>query len=381
MEKEVRDPSSETKRGFDLSSKLWLIAAIVGLLAFVGLALPLVSAHPNVTVEASQYEWDGSMYWDFSFDSDSRGDIWAGILFGLSGAVVWPTLVCYCMILLGAVLCLFGRKSPKFLTAAMLLYIVAGVLLLLSNNFYAWCNALVGAGEYGSSYYDYVEGYMNEVGARLGVGAIFSAVISFAAAVVCFSGAMEEERMTVADMTEISMLCAVAIVLDVVFHYVPNISGQAGSISIATLPLYLIALRHGPAKGFLASGLVYGLITCFTDGYGLFLYPLDYLVAFGGICIIGFFQKWIIGKDQTGYNLKGELFILLSVILSAVVRMVGSCASSMFNYGYSFTAALVANGIYIPVSALICGAVLMGAYGPILKLNAHFPTRKTLAND
>lgn len=363
-----------------ISENQWALVIALVLLGLLGLCMPLVTPHPITEITYESEVWGGETWVSYYFDSGDRIDLAGQILFGVGSAVVWPTLIFYCLAVAAAGLSALGKKKAAFYSASMFLLIVSGILLLISAPFYGYANALAEWSNYaveGGSRYDFIEGYILEADSRLGVGAIWSACFMFVAALVAFSGASAKEKISVRDMTEIAMLSAAAIILDVIFHYIPD--GQIGSISIATLPLFLIALRHGPNQGFLASGVIYGLITCFTDGYGIYLYPLDYLVAFGGIGVIGFFRPLIVGKDQTWYNVKGEIAIFVGVLLASCVRLVGSGASSMINYGYTFSASMVYNLPYIFVSDALCAAVLMGAYGPLLRLNARFALRRSLS--
>lgn len=373
---EKNEKETRLSRFFNwISDNHWLLILGACCLALVGLAMPLVRPHPITSISYEVYE--GYVYW--SFDSASRVDLAGQILFGIDSAVVWPTLICYCMIVLGAILAIFGKKKASFYTASMILLILGGILLLISAPFYGYANALSEWGKYasiGGDKYDFVSGYINEADARLEIGAIWSSCFAFVGAFIAFSGAFAQEKLSVRDMTEIAMLSAAAIILDVIFHYIPD--GNIGSISLAALPLFIIALRHGPAQGFMAAGIIYGLITCFTDGYGLYLYPLDYLVAFGGIGVLGFFRGLILGKGQNWYNVKGEIFIFVGVLLAAFVRLVGSGASSIINYGYSFSASMIYNIPYIFISDGLCAAVLMGAYGPLARMNAKYPIRHSL---
>ena len=221
--------------------------------------------------------------------------------------------------------------------------------------------------------------YIDLAGASLKGGAIISSSFSFIGAILSFSFGIEKEKITASEMAEMGMLVALAVVLDVVSHYViPKIPSQVGSISIALLPLYFLSLRHGAAKGLLASSFAFGLITCLTDGYGLWTYPLDYLVAFSGVAIIGLFKEQIIGEDVTKVNIKGELLILCSILLAGLVRLVGSGASSILNYKYTFIAAVEVNILYSFVSAIICAVILMAFYGPIIKINKRFPLNSRL---
>ena len=86
----------------------------------------------------------------------------------------------------------------------------------------------------------------------------------------------------VRDMVEIAMLCALAIVLDR-FLKIP-LGPTGGSLNLSMVPIFFINLRHGWFKGFVAGGLIYGLITCLLDGYGMACYPLEYFMAGPILC-------------------------------------------------------------------------------------------------
>ena len=354
-----------------LLNNFWIFICLIGLFALVGLALPLVRPH---LVEYNAAEW--------AFEEGDRVDIGVGALFGQNGAVLWPYIVIYALIIVATFLPLIGfalKKQSAFLSASLLLFILCAVLLFISSFFYGYINALATVGQYkeelGDYFYWYIQEYVGTADARLGIGAMFSAALCVIGAVMAFSASVQEDRMTIRDITEIAMLCAGSIVLDVIFHFLPNIPGQVGSISIACVPLYLIAIRHGPARGFFSASIVYGLLTCLTDGYGLYLYPLDYFVGFSGVAIIGFFRNFILAKGQTGYTFKSVLFIVLGVLAGSVVRLFGSGLSSIFNYGYTFNAALIAN-LYTLLSGAACLVVLLIIFKPFLMINRQFPVKQ-----
>lgn len=346
-----------------IRDNVWLLSALGGIIVFIGLLLPLVSAKPVTAVFESDY---------WSFSHGDRSDISSSIIFGLGTPIVWPLTIAYSLIVCGVICAFLGKKFPRFLAASMLLYLVGGIFILLSSQFYDYANCLSIVG--GVSFWDYIKDYSSNSSSRLGIGSILASVLAFVAALFSFSAAFQEEKTSVRDLTEISILSAAAIIIDVVFHFIPHVQGQFGGVSLATLPLFFIALRHGPTKAFLASGIVFGLITCFTDGYGFFLYPFDYLIGFGSCAILGFFQPYILNDKVKTYNLKGELFIFLGVFLSAVVRFIGSTASSIINYGLDLGPSLIGNAIYIPLSAALSAIVLMAIYGPLITLNRYFKT-------
>ena len=176
---------------------------------------------------------------------------------------------------------------------------------------------------------------------------------------------------SVKTIAEDGVLIAAAFVLN--FIRIP-IAPTAGSINLQMLPLLVIALRRGPLDGFVAGGIVYGLLTCLTDGYGLATYPFDYLVGFGSVAVLGFFRRFIFSPEQTAYNVKGIVFLIIGVALSTFVRFVGSCTSSMVLYGYDLQAAMIYNYVYVFISGGLALAVLLILYGPLVRVNRLFPS-------
>ena len=169
----------------------------------------------------------------------------------------------------------------------------------------------------------------------------------------------------------------VFVALAFVFSYIKlPVQAGGGSINFQMLPLMIIALRRGPIHGFVAGGLVYGALTCLTDGYGFATYPFDYLIGFGSVAVMGFFRSLILSPKQTGYNAKGEVFLITAGVLATLFRMVGSCVSSMVIYGLDFVGALEYNGIYVSVSGALAIGALAALYGPLAKINSLFPTKK-----
>lgn len=171
----------------------------------------------------------------------------------------------------------------------------------------------------------------------------------------------------VRSIVEDGLLVALAFVLN--FIKLPITTG-AGSINFQMLPLFLIALRRGPLHGFVAGGIIYGLLTCVTDGYGIQTYPFDYLIGFGSVAVLGFFQKIIMNKDKNFFAREGFLF--LGCFIATFIRYIGSSVSSMVFYGLTFGDALLYNIIYIPVSGLIATLVIMAALYPLTIINERF---------
>ena len=92
------------------------------------------------------------------------------------------------------------------------------------------------------------------------------------------SQSYDETDFTIRDIAEDGILIAAAFGLN--FIKIP-VGPTGGSINLQMLPLMIIALRRGPFHGLVSGGIVYGLLTCLTDGYGFACYPFDYLIGRG----------------------------------------------------------------------------------------------------
>ena len=343
----------------------WLIVAS-GLLVFISFLFPLVNYHPVAYDPVS---------WEFA-EAGSR--IKANFLTYMAS---WPIIVLYSIIIIAVLMALLAVKFKKLLNISMLLFMVGGVMFLLSNYLFSYQLGLAAFKEYAAEVGDeykfwFIQSYINMADSRLEAGAIIASIMSFVTVLVMFAVMYRGEKVTVRELTEMGILIAAAVALDIIFHFIPNLPGQVGSVSIATLPLMIIALRHGPVKGFFASSIVFGLITCVTDGYGLWLYPLDYFVAFSGVAIIGLFKDKIMVKDGAKYVVQ-IILIFAACLASGIMRLVGSGASSILNYNYTLEAAFIANSLYALVSALLCAGALVALLKPLQLINEKFPIKKS----
>ena len=220
--------------------------------------------------------------------------------------------------------------------------------------------------------------YLESVGGKsctMEIGLGFAFAFALGAALFSFIYAFSKMPMTVHEITEDAILVAAAFALN--FIKLP-IGETGGSINLQLLPIYIIALRHGPFHGIVAGGIVLGLLTNFTDGYGIAVYPFDYLIGLGSAGLLGFFKPFIMGKEQKTYNVLGEIFLGVGILAATVVRMGGAIASSMIFYGMAedFIGAFIYNILYVGPSALACLAVIMGLYGPLLRVNKLLPARE-----
>lgn len=192
-------------------------------------------------------------------------------------------------------------------------------------------------------------------------------------------------KYTTQDICEEGILIALAVVLDSFVKF--KVQAGGGSIGFAAIPLFIISIRHGAYKGFVASAIMFGLITCMIDGYGFQTYPFDYFIGFGGYCLVGlffylfsfFYKNKINSEDYKNYEfLYSAIGITVGCIFAMVVRYVGSSLSSIILYGYSLSDALIYNSTYIPFTMLIDWFVTLLLLKPILMINHRFKYRKSI---
>ena len=169
-------------------------------------------------------------------------------------------------------------------------------------------------------------------------------------------------------IAEDGVLIALAFVLN--FVKVP-LAATGGSVNLQLLPLFIIALRRGPLHGLVSSGVVYGLLTCLTDGYGLVTFPFDYLIGFGSAGFVGIFSKYVLDENKNFWARVGVLSG--SVVVATFIRLVGGMASSMIVYEYGFMDSLIYNVPYVCLSGAAALVVLLALYYPLLKLNKIKP--------
>ena len=272
---------------------------------------------------------------------------------------IYFLLVYLILPILGCAFVFLGKIHNNFYVGAVLLFLLAGISAILSKDVTA--AALSAINELSYSTHDVFFCFILPV-ITFFVAALFALVIG-----------SSKVSISVPDITEMGVLIGLALALN--FVKIVQLGESGGSVNFQMLPLFILALRKGPLKGFVGAGIAYGLISCITDGYGIATYPFDYLLGMGSTCVLGFFSPLIFGEKQESYNFKGELFLLIGGIAASFFRFIGGCASSMIIYGYNFAAAAAYNVLYVFISGGIAIAVLMAIYGPFIRVNRRFPSK------
>lgn len=277
-------------------------------------------------------------------------------------------IVFYSLVAVGIALLVLGKYAHKnFLIGSTLLFITTGVLFLLSNSLYDLSLCYSFAKE--PNLYEELHAVSE---AKLAFGSVFASTMCFVSGLLSYSMANTKDSIDVKDMTEIAILSALAIGLQ--FIKAP-IGSTGGSINLGLIPLFMIALRHGPIKGFMASAFIFGLITCLTDGYGFNTYPFDYLLGFGGVAVLGIFKSLCFNDSEKGYSKMGFVYIAIGVVAATLIRFVGGTASSMINYGYQFRPALAYNVVYVFVTGAVNLAAMELLFIPLARINKIYPAK------
>ena len=178
-------------------------------------------------------------------------------------------------------------------------------------------------------------------------------------------------KLDIKALVEIAIFSAIAIVLDK-YIKIP-IGATGGSINISMVPLIIICLRHGPFKGFIASGIIYSLVTSILDAWGFEYFVFDYLIAFGSISIVGLFTKAIV-KNFKNKKVFSFLLLFIPIVLWFIIRVLSASVDSMLFYNYTFIASIAYNASYVGFSAiadLVISCLLLPA---IISVYGRFPT-------
>lgn len=200
------------------------------------------------------------------------------------------------------------------------------------------------------------------------IGSNFIVVVDIIVALLLFFILNSKNQYKIRDIVEAAMLIALAVALDLPGAKI-RVGASGGSISFTMVPLVILALRQGPAKGFIGAGVIYGLITCIFDGWGMASYPFDYLLAYGSLCVLGFFRNLIFPKDKEtrkGYKILISLgFLTLGTVLAVVARWGFATLSGVILWETPFKESLIYNATYVLPSGGITLAVLLILFKPL----------------
>jgi len=261
--------------------------------------------------------------------------------------------------LIAGILYFFSTKHPALNLLALIFSISAVAIFIFSPDIFYEVNGWA---------YDETANY--EV--KISIGAIFAAVIAGGGALMSIRDFSKQNPLTIRDITEIAAMVGIALLLDQFVKIDVTGAGAAGSIGFAMLPLFILSFRLGFFKGFIAGGVIFGLLSNILDGYGFATYPFDYLLAFGLISVAGLFRSLSLPRNHNP-KIINVIWYILAIIAGTIGRYLGSVVSSLVIYDASLIFALSYNW-YILASGGAVLVILLALYKPLLMINKRYPT-------
>lgn len=180
---------------------------------------------------------------------------------------------------------------------------------------------------------------------------------------------MKEKRNNTLFLVEVAVFSALAYLLDLASGLLSlKIWPQGGSISIAMIPIFLMAFRWG-LKGGILSGFLLGLlqfILGFSQIYTLLQGFIDYGVAFAVVGLAGIFASRVKASLVNNDRRKWITFVLLGTFLGSALRYIAHVYSGIVFFGeyapegqpvavYS----LLYNGTYMLPSFIVCAIIVI----------------------
>ena len=194
-------------------------------------------------------------------------------------------------------------------------------------------------------------------------------ILLFISAVLIFMSEYKKEVYTVGEIAENALLIALAIVGQ--FIKVP-LGATGGSFNLQIIPLLFLALRNNSTKTFVGCGIIFGMITCLLDGYGLQTYPFEYMIAFGSLCIVSAARPVILKDDKP--SVLGGIILGLLAAVATTIRFFAASIDSVFLYHVTWPEAFVYNALYVYLSGIAAIVVIEILYiKPLFILNKKFP--------
>lgn len=169
-------------------------------------------------------------------------------------------------------------------------------------------------------------------------------------------------------LVEVALFSALAYVFDLLANiFQLKIWAQGGSISIAMVPIFLIAFRWG-IKGGMLSGLLLGGLQVLT-GQAYIVHPiqglLDYVIAFTVIGLAGLFMKQIQHAINDHSKSKVIAYIIAGTLLGSTLRYAAHVIGGIVFFGEYAPAgtpvalySLVYNGTYM-LPAFVLSAIFV----------------------
>ncbi|WP_409304494.1 energy-coupled thiamine transporter ThiT [Peribacillus sp. SCS-155] len=179
-------------------------------------------------------------------------------------------------------------------------------------------------------------------------------------------------------MVEVAVFAALALLLDWVSGVVfSRIWPQGGSVSIAMVPVFLMAYRWG-LKGGLLTGFLLGMLQMVLT-YAQVVHPaqgfLEYFLAFTLVGAAGLFTNSVNGNLEVGKRTKAYTYAVLGIFIGSFLRFLCHFAAGIIFWGsyapegqpvalYS----LIYNGTYMLASFILSAIVVVMLYSAAAKV-------------
>lgn len=175
-------------------------------------------------------------------------------------------------------------------------------------------------------------------------------------------------------MLEIAIFGALGYVLDFIAFSMP----QGGSVSLAMIPIILMAFRRGLGAGLL-TGLTVGLLQLVTGrvyvvplsfGFAFTQVTLDYLVAFASVGVAGVMRSVYLKNLRTGSKGAAVAAVVTGVFIGAFLRylvhvIVGIwffaefATGNVYLYSFSYNATYMFPAFLL--TAFVCSILFIAA--------------------
>jgi len=179
------------------------------------------------------------------------------------------------------------------------------------------------------------------------------------------------------ERTRILVEIALTVALCAVLNYVKVWQmPQGGSVSLDMLPLFVLALRRGPAVGVVA-GVLFGVIDAALEP--VIVHPvqflLDYPIAFGAVGLAGLFASSWQTSARSGRIGRGiGVALVPAVLLGSAARYAAHVTSGVVFFGEyapEGQPVILYSAIYnsfVFVSAIACGIAAAAVLPALAKL-------------
>ncbi|WP_099157871.1 energy-coupled thiamine transporter ThiT [Virgibacillus ndiopensis] len=168
-------------------------------------------------------------------------------------------------------------------------------------------------------------------------------------------------------LIEVAIFAALAYLLDIIPFLSFKIWAQGGSVSLAMIPIFIVAFRWG-LKGGLLSGLLWGVLQVAIGPASIYYFwqgVIEYGFAFTVLGLAGIFAKPVQRAIKDGKTKTSFLYIMLGVFIGSAFRFIAHFAAGIVFFAEFapegqpvWLYSLVYNCSYMVPSFIICTLVV-----------------------